>query len=353
VASRLSAKHGLLVALLLAACTAREPQPSHTGSPLDELPPHIQLLLDSGARADFSPDGLRIVYLEAAVGDVFELELSTRSVRKLTGHYPHAGYTRARHLASGDWLLCGPGPEDVGGAAERRWHTRLWLLRSDLSSPAADLGEPCFEGPAVSRRSLRIAWTLSDYPEQIVLARSEIWLGEIEIGDGPPRIVQRRKLVDRSAFHQLAFLETQDFRPPDERELLFTAYAWRGGEVMGVDLETGALRNYSRDWGYDEAEGVFPDGRSIAVEREPDTWTAVPRGRIDIWQLALDGSGSSRRLTHFSEYPGFGASNPVVDPSGHWMAFQLRHAGGEHGNGHGILLYDLQREALQARGPSH
>jgi hypothetical protein len=30
---------------------------------------------------------------------------------------------------------------------------------------------------------------------------------------------------------------------------------------MGVDLDTGEIRNYSRDWGYDEAEGVFPDGR--------------------------------------------------------------------------------------------
>jgi len=347
VAPGLRTKALLLATAGLTACSPAGPEAVRPGSPLDDLPAHISLLLESGMRADFSPDGQRLVYLDGLVGDVFELDLATRSVRKLTGHYRHAGYTRARHLANGDLLLCGPDPRDPGNEAERRWRTRLWLLHGDLASPAADLGEPCFEGPAVSRRSLRIAWTISDYPERVLRGRSEIWLGEIELGDGPPRIVQRRKLLDRGAFHQLAFLETQDFRPPDETELLFTAYAWRGGEVMGIDLETGVLQDYSRDWGYDEAEGVFPDGRSAAVEREPGNWTAVPRGAIDIWQLALDGSGRSQRLTRFSDHAGYGASNPVVDPSGRWMAFQLRHDGEEHGNGHGILLYDLD----SASGP--
>ena len=102
---------------------------------------------------------------------------------------------------------------------------------------------------------------------------------------------------------------------------MFTAYAWRGGEVMGVDLETGEIRNYSRNWGYDEIEGVFPDGSAAAVEREPGNYTLVPSGRIDIWRTALDGSGQSERLTEFSEFAGYGANNPVVSPDGRWLAF--------------------------------
>ena len=141
----------------------------------------------------------------------------------------------------------------------------------------------------------------------------------------------------------LAFLETQDFRPPDEQELLFTAYAYKGGEVMGVDLVSGALTNYSRNWAYDEAEGVFPDGNSIAVERELGTYTAIPVGDIDIWQLALDGSGVSRRLTYFTEYAGHGANNPVISPDGSKMVFGLRIKGGEHGNAQGLYLYDFEK----------
>jgi hypothetical protein len=332
----------LLLASSLLACGAPETG-FRSGAPTDELPAWIRPLLDSGLRPDWSADGGRLIYLDALVGDVHELELASGESRSLTGHFEHRGFTRARHLASGDLLLCGPGGEGAAADEDPRWSAELWFLSRDGRRPAQRLGEPCFEGPAVSRRDLRIAWTRSDYPAELVFARSEIWTGRIEVADGEARLVERRRQVGREDFLYLAFLETQDFRPPDERELLFTAYAYRGGEVMGLDLESGELTNYSRDWGYDEAEGVFPDGRSIAVEREPGTLTGMPVGDLDIWQLALDGSGTARRLTRFSEYAGYGANNPVISPDGRLMAFGLRIKGGEHGNARGILLYDLER----------
>ena len=328
-----------LVAAALCGCGA-EPAP-HSGSPADALPPEITRLLERGVRADWSGDATHLLYLNDLVGDVFELELATGATRALTHHFPHAGFTRARYLANGDVLLCGPRAE-TPGAEQGRWASELWLLERSLAQPAVRLDEACFEGPAVSRQSLRIAWTRSEYPERVVLGRSEIWTGEISYEGDTPQLVNRTKRIDRSAFYYLAFLETQDFRPPDERELLFTAYAWRGGEVMGVDLETGALRNYSRNWGYDEVEGVFPDGASAAVEREPDNYWSVPRGDIDIWRTALDGSGQSERLTRFSEFAGYGANNPSISPDGRYMAFGLREKSGAHGNGAGIFLLDLR-----------
>jgi hypothetical protein len=328
---------------LLWGCTAPEQKGSLSGSPASALPPHISRLLETGVRPDWSGDGQRLLFLDDLVGDVFEIDLGTRAVRPLTSHFDHSGFTRARYLANGDVLLCGPGSRAVSKPEHGRWHTELWWLGADLSSPARPLGEPCFEGPAVSRRSLRIAWTRSDYPDRVVLGRSEIWTGEIVFESGVPRLMNRTKLLDRSDFHYLAFLETQDFRPPEERELIFTAYAHRGGEVMGIDLESGELQNYSQNWGYDEAEGVFPDGRFVAVEREPETYTLTPHGHIDIWRTALDGSGRSQRLTYFSDFAGFGANNPVVSPDGQRMAFQLRAVDGPHGNGQGIFLFDLRQ----------
>ncbi len=335
----------LFAAFLMAAvggCGSSEQGAALSGSPANSLPSHIVQLLEAGLRPDWSGDGRRLLFLDELVGDVFEIDIATRTVRPLTSHFDHSGFTRARYLANGDILLCGP-QALAGSKAERgRWHTELWWMGGDLSGPAKPLGEQCFEGPAVSRRSLRIAWTRSDYPDRVVFGRSEIWTGEIVVEDGAPRLENRAKLLDRSDFAYLAFLETQDFRPPEERELIFTAYAYRGGEVMGVDLETGEIRNYSQNWAYDEAEGVFPDGRFVAAEREPDTYSLTPSGHIDIWRTALDGSGRSDRLTHFTEYPGFGANNPVISPDGVWMAFQLRDADGAHGNGQGIFLLDLR-----------
>ena len=343
-AQKVCALAGAIFAAALCACG--EPAAPHTGSPADALPPQISRLLETGMRPDWSADGRRLLFLDALVGDVFEVDVASRAVRPITKHFAHRGFTRARYLASGDILLCGPREPAAGDRDQGRWTTELWWLGADLARPAQPLGEPCFEGPAVSRRSARIAWTRSEYPERVVLGRSEIWTGEIAVESGAARLVDRRMLLDRSAFHYLAFLETQDFRPPDERELLFTAYAWKGGEVMGVDLETGEIRNYSLNWGYDEAEGVFPDGRAIAVEREPGTYTLTPSGRIDIWRTALDGSGDSARLTHFSDFAGYGANNPAVGPDGRWMAFGLRELGGPHGN----FLYDLRYVGSSSQG---
>ncbi|HKA15077.1 MAG TPA: hypothetical protein VKH41_08675 [Myxococcota bacterium] len=329
-----------ILAVALWACG--EPAPQRAGSPADALPPWISPLLDHGVRPDWSSDGKRILFLDDLVGEVFEVEVASRAVRPITKHFAHHGFTRARYLASGDILLCGPREPQRGDVERGRWASELWLLDADLATPAQPLDAPCFEGPAVSRHSGRIAWTISDYPRRVVFGRSEIWTGELARENGAARLVNRRKLLDRSDFYYLAFLETQDFRPPDERELLFTAYGWKGGEVMGVDLETGEIRNYSRNWGYDEAEGVFPDGTVIAVEREPRNYTLVPTGRIDIWRTALNGSGRSEQLTHFSDFAGYGANNPAISPDGRWMAFGLREVGGPHGNGHGIFLLDLR-----------
>ena len=335
-----------LICLLLApssfGCTRAEEIGVRSGSPADELPGWIRPLLASGLRPDWSADGSHLVYLDALVGNVHELELETAKSTALTAHFEHNGFTRARYLANGDLLLCGPVEELTGAGVGDRWQTELWFLPRSGNAPAQRLGEPCFEGPAVSHRNMQIAWTRSDYPNELVFARSEIWTGRVEVDGGEAQIVDKRKRVQRRDFMYLAFLETQDFRPPDEQELLFTAYAYKGGEVMGVNLVSGELVNYSRDWAYDEAEGVFPDGKSIAVEREVDTYTAVPVGDIDIWQLALDGSGISRRLTYFTQYAGYGANNPAISPDGRKMAFGLRIKGGEHGNAQGIFLYDFE-----------
>src|SRR3954471_9865730 len=105
-------------ALLGAALPAADPPAK---PPDQELPPHITRLTLFGERADFSPDGRRVLFLSKTFGDVFEIDLQTRQVRLLTAHYPHVGYTRALYLVNGDILLSGleqfdpknPGPSRV------------------------------------------------------------------------------------------------------------------------------------------------------------------------------------------------------------------------------------------------
>src|SRR6266487_791431 len=76
--------------------------------PADKLPPWITRLTWFGERADWSHDGKKILFLEKTYGDVFEVEVATRTIRPVTHHYPHLGYTRALYLSNGDILLSGP-----------------------------------------------------------------------------------------------------------------------------------------------------------------------------------------------------------------------------------------------------
>jgi hypothetical protein len=51
-------------------------------------------------------------------------------------------------------------------------------------------------------------------------------------------------------------------RPPDERELTFSAYGYQNTDVCGIDLQTKKVVNYANaPEQYDEPEGLFPDGR--------------------------------------------------------------------------------------------
>jgi len=340
---------GWLAAAVL-ACGA-PPSGFRDGSPAENLPAHISRFegsVEGGFRPAWHPSGRRFLYLDGLVGDVYEFDLDTGVSRPLTDHFEHPGFTRAHYLANGDLLLCGPSEVRPDDPERGRWHARFWLLEAGGDRPALPIDERCFEGPAVARNSMRIAWVRTDLPDKVLTARSEIWTGIVDPNDGRPRIVEGRRLTGRSDFYGLAMLEPQDFRPPEEEELLFTAYAWRGGEAMGVHLESGRLQNYTRSPWYEEIEGVTPDGRYAFVERE-FTVRMSPRGPIDLWLVRLDGSGELFRMTRFSEFRGFGANNPVVSPDCREVLFGLRETGGEHGNSQGLFVYDLEDSPLTPR----
>ena len=66
-------------------------------------------------------------------------------------------------------------------------------------------------------------------------------------------------------------------------------------------------------------------------------------GHIDVWKFKLDGSGQSERLTRFSDYPGYKASNPVVSDDGRFIAFQMGRSGDAAGVGHGMFIFNMEQ----------
>jgi hypothetical protein len=342
-----------------------------SGSPVDNLPENIRLLdieLPNGGtpmRADWSPDGQRLIVLDAPIGDVWEYELTTGAVRNLTETYLPGGVLRAHHLSNGDVVLCAPTERSTDDPEGDRFRGQLWVLQRPLGTrPPVPLDERCWEGIAVSKQpgSTRIAWNESsidftDVPAVFVEAlvgESRVLSGRIVDGtEGAPTIADRTIVLDKSDVSpDTPAVEAQDFRSledgdadPDD-ELIFSAYFHSGGQAMGVNLDTGTVTDYApTSLFYEEAEGIDPAGRYVLVERDL-TVTLFP-GMLDIWRLALDGSGTFERLTTFDHYDGYGANNPVVSPDGSQIAFGLK-VEGEEGEGDGILLLDLTARAPAA-----
>jgi hypothetical protein len=322
-----------------------------TLTPDQDLPAQITRLTLFGERADFSHDGQRVLFVEKTFGDVYEVDVRTRAPRLLTGFYPHHGYTRALYLASGDILLSGPEKFDPEHPGDARVQCFLSILSKHLDRPPTPLNTKCSEGPAVSRSRMHIAWThvSAQYPGEMPRGSSRIYEADIVDEGGKPRLTHRRLVLDSRDLAFRCTLESQNFRPPDERELTFSAYGYNGTEVCGVELASGKVTNYSNAADqYDEPEGIFPEGKFTLVECDRGNEAAGKgAGFVDIWKLALDGSGRSVRMTNFTRYPGFKASNPVVSDDGRYMAFQMAHTKDAAGIGYGIFLYDLARADLE------
>jgi hypothetical protein len=336
----------LLLCTLGGASSAADGEPDD--SPASNLPPHITRLTLFGERADFSHDGRRVLFLEKTFGDVYEYDLATKAIRLLTAHYKHYGYTRALYLVNGDILLSGPEQFDPKNPGPSRVQCFLSVLDKGLAAPPVSLGTKCSEGPAVSRKRLHIAWThvAAQYPDEMPRGSSRIYEADIVYENGVPKLDGRRLVLDSRDLPFRCTLECQNFRPPGETELTFSAYGHQEGDVCRVDLATKQVVNDSdAPDQYDEPEGIAPDGQWTLVESDRESPTGRGSGHVDIWKLSLDGKQRWERLTYFNTYAGYKASNPVVSDDGRFMAFQMARSRDPAGVGYGIFLYDFTKAA--------
>ncbi|HEX6821664.1 MAG TPA: hypothetical protein VF123_06385, partial [Candidatus Sulfotelmatobacter sp.] len=163
---------------------------------------------------------------------------------------------------------------------------------------------------------------------------------------GAPKLINKKVVYESK--DRSCTIEAQDFYDNDHK-MTFTCYEPEGrASVMGIDLQTGEVTNFSKAPGsYNEPEGIFPDGLHTAVEADRQCEQLGGQrgsGNIDIWKLRLDGTGKDfTRLTHFNDYEGGKASNPVISTDGRFMAFQSARTSDPAGVGYGILLYWFKR----------
>ena len=313
------------------------------GSPLEALPPHIEQLTWFGERADFSPDNQRVAFMAKSFGDAFEIDLATRRIRCLTCSIPGAAFLRVQYLTNGDYLINGP-EKFLDVRTSRRRDSELWVMRKDGKLPLIRLNQRLSEGAAVSKRALRIAWSNTEAHEEMPKGHTRMYVADIDYSGGTPRLANKKMVLESA--DPACRMEAQDFYDNDTK-LTYTCY--RPGdkaEVMGLDLKTGKTTDFSQSPDtYNEVEGIFPGGQYACVEADRQG-NGSGSHHVDIWKLKLDGTGKNfERLTYFTDYEGFKASNPVASTDGKMMAFQVAMSKDEAGVGYGILLchFDKRR----------
>ena len=176
-----------------------------------------------------------------------------------------------------------------------------------------------------------------------------MWMANIDDSGEEPKLIDKKLILDTRNVDFEANFETQNFVAPDETKLTFSGYGYQGTDVMLLDIETGEVTNQSdTPEQYDEPEGIFPDGKHTLVECDKHTAPDFKGVKhIELWKLALDGSGDYQRLTYFNEGGIYKASNPVVSDDGRYIAFQVPKSALIAGVGNGIYIMDLEAAGLR------
>ena len=313
-----------------------------TGSPLEQLPSNIQVLTTFGERADFSPDNKQVAFMTKSFGDAMMIDLETKKIKCLTCNVPAAAFLRVMHLSTGDYILIGPDKfTDIHTSRER--DNELWFLSKKPGSKPVRFNEKMSEGMAISKKGMKIAYSQlhAQYPD-IKPGASRIVTADIDLSSGEPKIVNKQVIYESA--DSTCTLEAQDFFDNDSKMTFICYEPEHMASVMTMDLSTKQVVNQSQQpHTYNECEGVFPDGKYTCVEADRQCEQMGGRRgpwNIDIWKLKLDGTGKNFvRLTHFNDYEGGKASNPVVSTNGKYMAFQLANTTDPAGVGYGLLLY--------------
>lgn len=344
----------LLVTLIICAIklsaqpneSSRPLQKRLTGSPIDHLPKNIEILTGFGERADFSPDNKRVAFMAKSFGDAMVIDLQTRKISCLTCRIPAAAFLRVMHLPSGDYILIGPEKfQDIHISRSR--DNELWYLSKEKGSMPIRLGVKMSEGMAISKTRMKVAYSqIHDQVAEIPEGASRLVVADVDTSGGKPHIINE-KIVYESPDRNCT-IEPQDFFDTDSK-LTFTCYEPNGqASVMTIDLQTKAVVNQSKTPGtYNECEGILAGGKYTMVEADRQVqWLGGRKGagNIDIWKLKLDGTGKDfLRITHFNDYEGGKASNPVASTDGKYIAFQFANTADPAGVGYGLLLYKLKK----------
>ena len=119
------------------------------------------------------------------------------------------------------------------------------------------LGQKMSEGAAISKKTLKIAFSqVAAQAPDLAPEASRLVVADLDLS-GAPRLINQKTVYESK--DRSCVIEAQDFYDNDTK-MTFTCYEPEGrASVMGIDLKTGEVTNFSKTPGsYNEVEGIFP-----------------------------------------------------------------------------------------------
>ena len=231
------------VGFILLSCLVLPFGQRSSEDPLQHLPANIEVLTHFGERADISPDNQRVAFMAKSFGDAMVIDLQSRVIQCLTCNVPGASFLRVMHLATGDYILIGPEHfENIHTSRTR--DNELWYLSRQRGSKPVKLGQKMSEGAAISKKSLKIAFSqTSAQAPDLAPEASRLIVAELDLS-GTPHLTNQKTVYESK--DRSCTLEAQDFYD-DDRKMTFTCYEPEGrASVMGIDLQNGVVSNFSK-----------------------------------------------------------------------------------------------------------
>ena len=158
-----------------------------------------RVLTHFGERADISPDNQRVAFMAKSFGDAMVIDLKSRAIHCLTCNVPGAAFLRVMHLVTGDYILIGPDHfEDIRTSRSR--DNELWFLSKERGSKPVKLGQKMSEGAAISKKTLKIAFSQVDAQSpDLAPEASRLIVADVDLsGLGPNWSTRRRSTKVRT-----------------------------------------------------------------------------------------------------------------------------------------------------------
>jgi len=328
------------------------------------FPPYLKVITNWGTKPEWL-NNTEFLFVSNQMGNIYQMNLISKKIKNITGHFEHGGFTRVHVLKNKDLIIVGhlegaPPPLDPLNEYDKgQFNGRMYLLKYPYNSTPYLLNSSAWEGIAAAKNSMRIAWSETSVPFYgsnllitgwyYFMSPSSIWTGIVSYDNNVvPYIKSKEKVISKWQVGPTE-LEVQNFSGENEDHLTISAYGPKGNgaDMIILNLVTKKHeRHYAiKGFHYEEWEGIHPD-RNLSFVEIDKTNKLAPE-HVNLYLYDINKQSIIKTVTSYSkEGTGFYLHEPVFSEDGKKILLTTGDnicRKGFPGYGIGIIMMDYEK----------